>query len=367
MKQVPLFKVFMPENVNHRIEKVLKSGFLSEGTETAEFTSKFSNYIGNQNTLAVNSCTSALHLALILSGVGPETEVISTPLTAIATNLPIKYLGGRIKWADVDPETGMIDPVSIESKISSKTKAIIVLHKDGDLAEIDKIQKIADQHDLRVIVDAAHSVGARFGKYKVGQLADFTCFSFQAIKQLSTGDGGALSCKREADFWKARKLKWFGVDKAKKGKENPWYNDVKEIGYKYDLMEVNAAIGMCQLDFINELISKANENGEFFNSALSGVDGISVLRRKAENYSSYWAYTLKVDDRAGFIQRLSEKSIDSMQIHPRNDKWTIFENSVSYELPGVDTFNEVEVSLPSGWWVTKEIREYIVDVIKGGW
>ena len=367
MKQVPLFKVFMPETVNHRIEKVLNSGFFFFCAETAEFTSKFSKYIGNQNTLAVNSCTSALHLALILSGVGPQTEVISTPLTAIASNLPVKYLGGSIKWADVDPETGMIDPISIESKISSKTKAIIVLHKDGDLAEIDKIQKIADQHDLRVIVDAAHSVGARFGKYKVGQLADFTCFSFQAIKQLSTGDGGALACKREADFWKARKLKWFGVDKANKGKENPWYNDVKEIGYKYDLMEINAAIGICQLDFINELITKANENGEFYNRALSGLDGVNLLRRNPEDYSSYWAYTLKVDNRESFIRRLLENSINTMQIHPRNDKWTIFENSASGELPGVDYFNEVEVSLPSGWWVTKEIREHIVDVIRGGW
>jgi dTDP-4-amino-4,6-dideoxygalactose transaminase len=367
IKNIPLFKVFVPPEADTRILETMQSGYLSESSNTAHFTELFSEYIDNKHTLMVNSCTSALHLSYILSGVEKGKEVISTPLTAIASNLPVKWLGGTLKWADVNPRNGMIDPESISKKINDNTAAILVLHKDGDLADMTKILDIAKQSNIKVIEDAAHAVGASSEGRKVGTMGDFTCFSFQAIKQLSTGDGGALSCNSEEDYWKARRLKWFGVDKAKKGTANPWYNDVTEIGYKYDLMEMNAAIGISQMPHIQGLLDIAYQNGQAFSKSLSKVEGVEVLQRSNLDHSTYWAYTFKAENRDSLIRKLESNGVGAMQIHPRNDKWSIFERSEPGELPGVDEFHASEISIPCGWWVTEEDREYIVDLIKGGW
>ncbi|MDB0023953.1 DegT/DnrJ/EryC1/StrS family aminotransferase [Planktomarina temperata] len=367
MKNIPLFKVFVPPEADAKVLETMHSGYLSESSNTAHFTKLFSEYINNSSTMMVNSCTSALHLSYILSNVGPGKEVITTPLTAIASNLPIKYLGGTIKWADVDPRTGMIDPQDISRKINEKTAAILVLHKDGDLADMTKILNIAEKYKTRVIEDAAHAVGAVSEGRKVGTIGDFTCFSFQAIKQLSTGDGGALSCKSEDDYWKARRLKWFGVDKAKKGSANPWYNDVTEVGYKYDLMEINGAIGVTQMPYIQGLLDIAYQNGQAYSESLAGVSGVELLHRSNLDHPTYWAYTFKADNRDGLIKKLASHGVGAMQIHPRNDKWSIFERSEVGELPGVDEFHATEISIPSGWWVSEDDREFILNIIKGGW
>jgi perosamine synthetase len=367
MKKIPLFKVFIPIEAERNVIETLHSGYLSESKNTEIFTNLFSEYIGNKNTLMVNSCTSALHLAYVLSGVKKGTEVISTPLTAIASNLPVKWLGGSLKWADVNPNTGMIDPDDISKKITNKTVAILVLHKDGDLADMTNILKVAEKYNVKVIEDAAHAVGAQSNGRKVGTMGDFTCFSFQAIKQLSTGDGGALACKFEDDYLKARRLKWFGVDKANKGTANPWYRDVTDVGYKYDLMELNASIGIAQIPHIQRLVDIAYENGQAFTRELEGVDGIRILSRSSQDHPTYWAYTLLADNRDALIEKLNSYGVDAMQIHPRNDKWSIFEKSTEGELPGVDKFHSSEISIPCGWWVTQEDREFIVNIIKGGW
>ena len=338
-KHIPLFKVFMPENVIEPLEKTLFSGYLTEGSKAAEFTQLVSDFIGNPNTITVNSGTMALNIAYRLCGVECGSEVISTPLTSVASNVPILSLGAKPVWADVEKETGMIDPETIEPLINSKTKAILVLHKEGDLAKMDEILRIAEKYNIKVIEDAAHAFGASYKGKKVGNIGHFTCFSFQAIKQITCADGGALACKSEEDYWKARKLKWFGVDKAAKGPGNPWLKDVPDWGYKGDLNDVLATIGIEQMKYADRIIKKYHHNGKLYEKLLSNIPGVLNVVRAENNYATYWAYTIIVDTRKGLTKKLKEEGIDAMQIHPRNDKWSMFAES-KRELPGVDYFND---------------------------
>lgn len=365
-KNIPLFKVFMPENVIEPLKETLYSGYISEGSKAANFTLKIGEFIENPLTVTMNSCTMALNIAFRLSGVGFGDEVISTPLTSVASNVPILSLGAKPVWADVEKETGMVDPDSLEKLITENTKAILVLHKEGDLAKLNEILAIAQKHNLKVIEDAAHAFGASYKGLKVGNIGDFTCFSFQAIKQITCADGGALSCKKEEDYWRSRKMKWFGVDKANKGSGNPWLKDVPEWGYKGDLNEILATIGIEQMKHAEKIISAYHQNGKLYEQTLKSVPGVTNIKREDNCYSTYWAYTILVENRNELVRKLKEEGVDSMQIHPRNDIWSMFKSS-KRDLPGVDYFNERELSIPSGWWVTADDVHRISEIIKKGW
>src|SRR5688572_7286097 len=197
----------------------LYSGYLAEGPRTAEFGRQVADFVGNPRTVVVSSCTMAITIAYRLAGVGPDTEVISTPLTCVASNQPVLQLGARVVWADVDRATGMITAETIAPLITPRTRAILVLHKEGDPARLDGILDLAARRGLRVVEDAAHAFGARYQGRRIGGHGDFVCFSFQAIKHITTGDGGALACRDEAGYRGARRLKWFGVDRDERSEE----------------------------------------------------------------------------------------------------------------------------------------------------
>ena len=182
----------MPPEASSMMSQTLESGFLAEGARVKEFSSEIAKFIGNPRVVPVSSCTMALTIAFKLSGVGPGTEVISTPLTCVAGNEPIRMLGAKPVWADVDRRTGMLTADKIEPLINSNTRAIYILHKEGAPAEVEEIYSLAKSHNIRVIEDAAHAFGAKRKDKRIGSFGDFVCFSFQAIKHITTGDGGAL-------------------------------------------------------------------------------------------------------------------------------------------------------------------------------
>lgn len=197
---LPLIKTSLPkrELLIPRLEEVLYSGYIAQGEVVENFERKFEEYIGSGNTLSLNSGTAALHIALILAGVGQGDEVISTALTAEPTNVAIKMVGAKVRWADVDYETGNISAESIEKAINAKTKAIIVVDYAGIPVDVKRIQEISEKYGIPVIEDAAHAIGAKFNGKKTGNHFPFTVFSFQAIKHLTTIDGGALQIQDNA-------------------------------------------------------------------------------------------------------------------------------------------------------------------------
>lgn len=354
----------MPKEADAAVIKTLHGGFIAEGEKVKEFREKVRQFLGTEYVIPMNSCTMALHIAYVLAGVKSGTEVITTPLTCIATNTPILYLGARIVWADSDPETGMIDPNGIEKLITNKTKAIVVLHKDGDLAKLDEILTIAKKHKIKVVEDAAHAFGAKYKGRMIGTTADYTCFSFQAIKHITTGDGGVLTCKNEEDFLLAKKLKWLGIDKeALVGVSNPWEADVDVLGYKGNMNDISATIGVEAMKYAPEIIGKYHSNGELYTELLKDVPGVKIIPREKDCYSTHWTYVLLVQNREKVISALATEGVEAHPVHLRNDVYTVF-SEFKCNLPGVDAFASREISVPCGWWVLKEDIYKIVDIIK---
>jgi len=361
---IPIVKPFLPkrEDLIPRLEKIIYSGYIAEGVATVSFENKLSELIGNPYCLALNSGTAALHIALTILGITQNDEVISTPLTAEPTNTTIALTGAKVVFADVEIETGLISPDSIEERITERTKAIIVVHYAGMVCDMDRINAISEKYNIPVIEDAAHAFLAMYnGKY-LGSNSRFSCFSFQAIKHLTTIDGGLLCLSSEQDFIRAKKMRWFGLDKQIPRLEN----DITEAGFKYHMNNVNATIGLVQLEYLEENVMQYVNNGQFFDEHLKFVSGVKLIPYHNNTMSSYWLYTMKVERRADFIEMMASNGITASPLHLRNDRHSVFK-SKNLNLPNLDSFYEDFVHIPCGWWLSREDRQRIVYLIQKGW
>lgn len=363
---LPVLKVFMPATMADSLREVLSSGYISEGPRVQAFEEQLGRWLGNPNVLALNSGSSALHLALRLAGVGPGDEVISTPMTCVATNEPIVLLGARIRWADIDPDTGNIDPGDIARKINARTKAIMVMHWGGYPCDLDAIQALADAHGLKVIEDACHALGSSYEGRPIGTHSDFVCFSFQAVKIMTTADGGALLCRRPEDVERGRLLRWYGLDRrldsyAKRQKQ--FFNqDIRETGYKIHMNDLTAAMGLEQLKYVHENIRRHQAHAARYHEAFQDLKRVRPLRVEPNRRGNNWLYTLRVPDAAAFTQAMHSEGIDASPIHVRNDPYTIFKESAA-PLPGVDAFDAEHICIPVGWWMEDPDVEHIIRAV----
>ena len=300
---IPLVKPYMAprEELMPAIEDVLYSGYIAEGEAAWRFEDGLKDFLGNPNILAVQSGTAALHLALLLLNVESGDEVISTPMTSEPTNTAIAITGAKVVWADVDPDTGLLDPESVRKKITERTKAIMLVHYAGMVCDMDEFHKISDETGIPIVEDAAHALGAKYQGKMIGSNSRFTCFSFQAIKHMTTVDGGAIAFSDSNDATPARKLRWFGLDK----KVSRLENDIARAGYKYGINNLTGIIGQIQLKHAPEVISKYISNGKYYDEALKGISGVKLVPYYEHTEPSYWLYTMKVEDRENFIDRKS--------------------------------------------------------------
>lgn len=347
----------MPE-----LEKIIYSGYVAEGQPVYDFEREFQKYIGNPFSLALHSGTDALHLAFILAGIRPGDEVISTPMTAEPTNTSIAMVGGKVVWGDVDPRNGLLDPKSVRSLITDKTKAIVLVHYAGMVCDMDEFNKISEEFNIPVIEDAAHALGSRYDGKMVGNNSPFTIFSLQAIKHMTTVDGGFLCVKNQENLDRARRLRWFGLDKKRSRLEN----NITEVGYKYGMNNVNATIGLVQMQYVNEVIGRYIDNGHFYDRELAGIDDIKLVKYNHNTEASYWLYTMLVDRREDFIKMMEANGITASPLHHRSDTHSIFKESMR-ELPNMEKWYSNFVHIPCGWWVSDEDRNRIVELIKQGW
>jgi len=368
----PLFKVHVKkEDALLQIEKVLDSGFINEGETVNEFLGELKKYLGVKNLILVNSCTSALTIALKICGVGPNTEVITTAMTCVATNTPIINLGGEVVWTDIIASTGAIDPNEISKKITKRTKAILYVNWAGTPAEIEEIYKIGQENNIPVIQDAAHSFGAKWKGAPISEFADFTCYSFQAIKHLSSGDGGAIVINDNHKNTLARKLKWFGYDrdatKDEKGewKGQRWEADIEkgEVGYKFNMNNISAAIGLSQMKHIDNILNIHRKNASIYANSFINSKFIKSLEVPEGANSSYWVYTCLIADgsvRDTLLEKLNAKGIGAGLVHIPNDNYSAF-SEFQTALPETRLFEKHQISLPCGWWLSEKDCEYIAE------
>jgi perosamine synthetase len=365
MTNYPMFKVHMDvEGALGQLRTVLESGFINEGEQVSAFQRAVARFLGVESLVLTNSCTSALTLALKLCGVGPGREVVTTPMTCVATNTPIDNLGGTVVWADIDPETASIDAGDVERKLTPATRAIMCVAWAGTPCDLDALDALARRRGIPLIHDAAHAFGATWRGRPLSDFADFTCYSFQAIKHLSCGDGGALVCRDAEPFVLARKLKWFGYDrdahKDQRGewKGQRWDADIEpgEIGYKYNMNNIAAAIGLSQMPHLPRILDQHRRNGAAYRDAFRGSSIIRPLQVPEGAVSSYWVYsTLIVDetvDRDRLLEALNAEGIAAGLVHLPNDLYSAF-GKYGAELPGVRRFADRQISLPCGWWLSE--------------
>lgn len=361
---IPLVKSYLPPKkvLMKSLEDVLYSGYIAQGEAVDQFENEFSKFIGNKYCLSVNSGSSALHIALILCGVKEGDEVISTPITAEPTNTVIAQTGAKIVWGDIDMKTGNLCPKDVERKITKKTKAIMAVAYAGMPIDIQQFKKIEKKYNIPVIEDCAHALGASYKNKKLGNHFDYTIFSFQAIKHLTTVDGGMLCVSGAKKFKESKLIRWFGLDKNKTRFEN----NIKVQGYKYHMNNINASIGSVQLRYFDKVLNSYIENGKYFDNALRNIDGLELMEYYEHSEPSYWLYTMKVKNRDSFIKMMKSNGIMASPLHKRNDIHSIFKNSKTY-LPNVESFNKEWVHIPCGWWVSHKDRKFITDTIKQGW
>lgn len=360
---IPLVKVALPpsEVLMPALQEVLYSGMIAEGEAVYRFEDAFRQHFGLENVLAMGSGTAALHAALTLAGAGPGDEVISTAMTAEPTNTAVLYCGAQVVWADVDPASGNLDPASVRACITPRTKAILCVHYAGYPVRLAELRTIADEFGIALIEDCAHALGATYEGQGIGTVGDFAIFSFQAIKHMTTVDGGMLAYRDSAHTLAAKKFRWFGMLKGVARTEI----DIATVGYKYNMNNVNATVGLVQLDYIDGIINRHIANGEFYDRELKKISGIASAICDAQAKPSYWLYTLLSDDAANIEKALNAAGFAASKLHRPNHLHSIF-TSARRALPGLDRFYGRLLHIPCGWWVDDETRENILSVLKKG-
>ncbi|PZG51942.1 aminotransferase DegT [Spongiactinospora gelatinilytica] len=370
---IPLFKVAMSESAPGAVAEVVGSGQIGQGAKVAEFERALADRIGNPRVATVNSATSGLHLALHMAARGrddDEGEVLSTPLTMEATNWAILANRLHIKWVDIDPATLNVDLDDLARKISPRTRAIIVVHFAGYSVDLQRLSAILDDAEAafgfrpKVIEDCAHAWGATYQDRRLGTHGNTAVFSFQAIKHLTCGDGGALVLPDDETHERATLLRWFGISRSADRLRNP--PDVAEWGYKFHMTDINAAMGLANMAWAEEVVARHQANAAYYDRELAGVPGLELTERAQDRRSSFWIYPIKVEDRAGFMKRMDEAQIMVSNVHERNDTHSCVRR-YSALLPGLDRVARRIVCLPVGWWVTEEQRAHIVATVRRGW
>jgi len=390
---IQLFKVHMAPTAADEVAKVLNSGYIGQGPKVDELEKNLQDFLEVDKLVTLNSGTSGLHLALHLlktpkktsqiyhgvasvdhywPGFQPGDEVLATALTCTASNWPILAHGLKIKWVDIDPTTLNMDLDDLERKITPTTKAIVLVHWGGypnDLDRIKQIQQKAYQmygFKPAVIEDGAHSFGSKYkGKY-LGNHGNMVMYSLQAIKHITAIDGGVLTLPHQELYNRSKLIRWYGIDRDSNRKDFRCEADIEEWGYKFHMNDVCATVGIENLKHADKLIKKHQENAAYYDEHLQNTPGVTLLKREKGHESAFWIYSMLVENRDGFYKHMKNCNIVVSQVHERNDKHTCVREYKS-ALPALDrTINKV-VSLPVGWWVTEEEREYIVNCIKKGW
>ena len=366
-RKISIFSPHIPQSVVDVAAKTLESKWVNVGAETAKFEEDFAKKFDIKYAVALNSCTAALRLAFAIAGVGPGDEVISPAFTMVATNTAILEQFATPVFADVDYETANIDPLDVEKRITEKTKAIVCVHSLGYPCNLKELKEIAEEHNLALIEDCAHAIGAIYRENYVGSSSSFACYSFAAVKHITTGDGGMLATNSEDIFKKANGRSWFGMNRKKRDALTGRYlEDISEVGYKMRMNGFLAAIGREQLRYIDEILVKRREKAKIYDDELEEVKGVRLMKNEVDRKSAYFLYPIHVDKRQKFLQFMRKKGIELTVQSYRNDVFSVFGRKRK-DLPNTDRIDKDFVCLPIHEDLTSEDFQYIFNTVKEEW
>ncbi len=371
-RPIPLFKVCLPDGIEGDIGKTLASGYIAQGALVDQFERRLADFVGNTHTCAVSDISGALTLCLYLAGVRPADHVVISPMVCLATSMPVANLFADPVWCDVDAETGMPTAAHIRAALTPRTKAILVSHWSGDVALLEELGAVARNAGVPLIEDASEAFGAKVrGRHLGNATADFTAYSFGPVRQITCGEGAAVLVRSADIFERLRWIRRYGIHQPSfrlaNGDLNP-ASDIAIAGFNYGFNNLGATIGLGQFSALEKILSQYQSNGAYYESALSGIPGVRLLKRRADARSGYWTYSLRVERRDDLIRKLKQSGIDCQRLHLRNDRYSCFpRQSPATELPGIAKFDLENLSIPCGWWVSEADRDRITSCIRGGW
>ena len=367
-KVISMFFPFVSPRAVPRVCEVLGSPMIGQGQLVDDFERGIQKVLDLPYVVAVNNSASAIRLALAICGVEPNDDVVTTPMTCTLTNHPILEQFARPVFADIQADTGNIDPADVERRITPKTKAIICTHWAGTPCDLDDINRIARQRGLAVIEDASEAFGATYHGRAIGVHSRFVAFSFHAIQIITAGEGGALCVQTAADDGQARMKRWYGIDrKGRRPNILGYYDfDVLTPGYGYYLTNIAAAIGIESLATLPQQQAHRQRLAEIYWQGLADVAGLKLLRRFEDRVASHHFFTVLVDRREDFCRKLRAAGVHVSIVHARNDEYSIF-GGRRIDLPNLDCFSQSCIGLPIHMGMNEADAEHVVETIRSGW
>jgi perosamine synthetase len=367
MMKIPITRPYFGEEEKHLVSEVIDSGWVSQGPKVAEFEEKFAACVGARYAVATTSCTTALHAALSVSGIGPGDEVIVPSLSFVATANSVVHCGGKPVFADIDPDTCNIDISKIEGAITKRTRAIMPVHQMGLPADLDPIAEIANKHSLLLVEDAACAIGSSYKDKKVGGHGNPACFSFHPRKIITTGEGGIITTDDPEFAARLRRFRHHGMsvsDIERHTADRVIIETYPEIGYNYRMTDMQAAVGIIQLKRLPFIIEKRRELAEVYNRELGRISGIRVPQVPSyafHNYQSYWIEILRFSPvgRDRLMTELLKKGISTrrgiMAIHLEKSY-----SGYGVSLPETERISRNTVILPLYPSMTGDEQEYVI-------
>jgi len=356
---------YITPEMRSAVARTLETRWIGQGPQVDRFEEDFSRFLGTR-TVATSSGTASLHMAYVLAGVRHGDEVVAPLFTCTATNTPLLQCGARIKFADVAPNSLNVGIGQINAAVTEKTKAIVIVHYGGaPIKHMPGIVALCRHRGIALIEDCAQAVGSRFNDGKLaGTAGDFAAFSFQAVKHITTGDGGMLAIRNPDLVEKAKRIRWFGIDRAAK-LEDRWANDITELGYKYQMTDIAASMGIESLKMLPEQLKQRAYMMGAYQAGLFDTPGIEILDWEPVRGAA-WLCTVAVEGRDNLRRKLAEHGIESNQVHYRNDRYSIFRASRG-EFPNMDAIDSKYLVLPLHMGMRIEDVERVCSVIKAGW
>lgn len=353
-------QLFYP-NVSQRMidnaMSTLDSKWIAQGPQVKLFEERFAEEISGHYPIATNSTTGALHLAYLLSDIQEGDEVITTVFTCTATNIPLLWMKANIVFADIQKETLNIDPKDVERKISNRTKAIVCMNYSGYPCELEHLRHLADKHNCKLICDNAHGIKTMYKGKRIEDWCDYVIYSFQAIKFITTADGGMVVTKDKDEAKLLKKMRWFGIDKEEKMNDT-WDGKIDVVGYKYHMNDLSASMGLAALETLDDLLASYKHKYNLYKSYFEDL----LIPSTDDDFNS-WLMTVRIErDLKRLMHYLKENNIESGQIHFRNDQYDIF-GGKKLELPNMDAMENSYLVLPMNNTISDDDIEYISSCI----
>ena len=369
---IPFSRPWIDDTEIEAVSQVLASKWISTGNRVREFERAFAEYLGVKHAIAVSSCTAALHLSLVVAGISSDDEVITTPYTFTATAEAIRYVGAKPVFVDICPDTLNIDTSKIEQAITARTKAILPVHIAGIPCDMNALQDISQRYHLTLIDDAAHAIPAEYSGQYIGSIGDLSAFSFYANKNLTTGEGGMITTNSDAFAAPLRTMRLHGIDKdawARQSQRNIWHYDIATEGYKYNMTDIQAAMGVCQLMKLNKQHERRRNFAQIYQMELAKFPQISTPIAPDNPREHAWhlyIIQLHTGNRDEFVAALREANIECSVHYIPLHLFEFYQERYGYrvgDFPSAEAAFERVVSLPLHPGLTEAEIHVVIDVI----